>query len=110
MADKRSYKRKINRSTIKFGEESCDKTAFTSNLTPAGFFLRTHRVYPPGKRLRFEFRTPQGGVVNVVGRVIHATRVPVQFAGLRKNGMGVEIIGHNEDYLDLLKALKINPK
>jgi len=107
MADKRRHKRKINRSTIKFGEESCDKTAFTSNLTPSGFFLRTNRVYPPGKHLRFEFRTPQGVVVNVEGRVVHATRVPVHFAGLRKSGMGIEIIGENEAYLDLLKGLKI---
>jgi len=108
MADKRRHKRKISRNPIKFGEETCDKTAFTSNLTPAGFFLRTNRVYPPGKLLRFEFHTPQGTVVKISGRVVYATRVPTQFAGLRKNGMGIEIIGENADYLDLLKTLKIN--
>ncbi len=108
MADKRRHKRKIRRSTIKFGEDTCDKTAFTSNLTPTGFFLRTNRVYPPGRILRFEFRTPDGKIVNVTGRVVHATRVPLHFAGLRKNGMGIEIESGREAYRNLLTSLKIS--
>ncbi|NOY52591.1 MAG: hypothetical protein GXP58_03105 [Deltaproteobacteria bacterium] len=110
MANKRRHKRRINRSTIKFGEEVCDKTAFTSNLTPEGFFLRTNRVYPPGRTLRFEFRSPAGEIVNVTGKVVHATRVPIHFAGLRKNGMGIEIVGENEAYRNLLESLKIGGK
>jgi hypothetical protein len=108
--DKRNQTRKISRNTVKFGEKSCDKMAITSNLAPDGFFLRTNRVSPPGKLLHFEFRSPDGKVVNVSGRVVHANRVPPQLSRVCRSGMGIRIEGDRNDYLQLLEMLRVQVK
>ncbi len=107
MVDKRREKRKISRTKIKFGDETCDKTAFTSNLSPKGFFVRTNRVHRPDTVLQFEFVLSDGEVVHIEGRVVHASRVPANLARLRRCGMGIEIIEENQNYINMLKSLNI---
>jgi Tfp pilus assembly protein PilZ len=107
MADKRREKRKISRTKIKFGDETCEKTAFTSNLSPKGFFVRTNRVFQPDTVLQFEFVLSDGEVVHIEGRVAHASRVPAHLARLRRCGMGIEIVKEDHNYINLLKTLNI---
>lgn len=108
MSEKRRAKRKINRIRIRFGEGKCDKTAFTSNLSATGFFIRTNRPYPPGTILQFEVQNTNGKVVLLNGRVVHASRAPSQISRVRRSGMGILLMDKSEEYLDFLKNLKRN--
>jgi len=107
MPEKRKNKRKISRTQIKFGNKSCDKTAFTSNLSTKGFYVRTNRAHPPDTILQFAFHLSDGTVVEINGRVIHASRAPSQIARIRRSGMGIEIVDGKDEYLKLLKYLNI---
>ena len=107
MVEKRKARRKISRTQVRFGETECDKIAFTSNLSRDGFFVRTNRSLPPGRLLFFEFQLSDGRRIRVQGRVVHASRNPAQMARVRRSGMGIEIVGDKETYLEILRDLKL---
>lgn len=107
MAEKRENKRKICRTRVKFGKTACEKTAFTGNLSPNGFFVRTNRPYSPGTVLHFEFQGTDGARVSVKGRVMHAKRLPPQFSVIQKSGMGIEIVGEKKGYIEFLRSMNL---
>lgn len=106
MPEKRRATRKISRTKIRFGQGKCDKTAFTSNLSAIGFFIRTHRPFAPGTVLQFEIEHPNGNMIRLNGQVVHASRAPSQISRVRRSGMGIALLEKSEEYLDLLKNLR----
>ncbi|OIP65847.1 MAG: hypothetical protein CO150_06565 [Nitrospirae bacterium CG_4_9_14_3_um_filter_53_35] len=106
MSEKRRVARKISRTRIRFGQGRCDKTAFTSNLSVNGFFIRTNRPFAPGTLLEFEIDHPNGHVIRLEGQVVHASRTLASISRVRRSGMGIELLEKPEEYLDYLKNLR----
>ncbi|MBI5026073.1 MAG: PilZ domain-containing protein [Nitrospirae bacterium] len=99
----RGAKRVIKRLEIKFYAGGASYTGITSNLSESGLFIRTFRGVVPGSILDMELMLPDGNVLKLSGKVIRT--VKTQFRS-EKNGMGIKLIGHPDQYLEFLKTFQ----
>jgi len=91
MGDKRLFKRIRKTLQVSIRSDSGTHTALTEDISAAGFFIKTQKVYPPGTILEISLKGPSD-TVEISCRVVWARKVPSNLFHLaNKNGMGVLI-------------------
>ena len=100
-------KRKIRRKRVRLAVhmEPGGVVTMTGDLCPGGVFLYSARVHKPGTAVRLVLRTPSG-LVEAGGVVRWSKRVPAQFVGHVRGGMGIEFVWLSEDLRHYLAALE----
>jgi len=92
MGDKRLFK--SIQKTLKVSirpEAGSEYTALTDDLSAAGFFIKTQKVFPHGTILEVSLKEATKPIV-IICRVVWARKVPSNLFHLaNKNGMGVLI-------------------
>jgi hypothetical protein len=101
---KRQHKRIPKRLPVKFGVSEPDIIGFTSDLSPVGMFIRTNRGLPPKTLINIALEIPSGEIIPLKGVVKRAVKYSSHLGGIMKNGMGIEIEGINEGYLQFVKG------
>jgi len=97
--EKRSKNRIGKRLIVKFGTDKLDRLGFTEDVSPAGLFIKTNIVSPPGTQLRIELTLPDNRTIMVAGVVMWAKQVPASLVRFtKKNGMGLRLTQFGEDY------------
>jgi len=91
MADKRLFKRIKKTLQISIRAESGTFNALTEDVSAAGFFIKTQKVFPPGTILEISLKG-SAEPIEMSCRVVWARKVPSNLFHLaNKNGMGVLI-------------------
>lgn len=104
MPKKRRYKRIIKRLPVKFGASDANMIGFTSDVSPAGLFIRTSRGLPPETHITIDLEIPSGEIISIEGIVKRTIKYSSYLGNIMKNGMGVELEGNNDNYLRFLKS------
>lgn len=91
MEKRTGIKRLKKRLTVRFGQGTADKVAFTEDMSPAGIFLKTAQIIQPGRPVNVLFELDQE-TVHLEGMVAWAKKVPPTMLRVaRKCGMGIRI-------------------
>jgi len=91
MSDKRLFKRIKKTLQISISSASGTHSALTEDVSAAGFFIKTQKVFPPGTILEISLKGT-AEPVEMSCRVVWARKVPSNLFHLAsKNGMGVLI-------------------
>lgn len=107
---KRQHKRYIKRCETEFISNNITYRGISSNFSLKGLFIRTKYPLPPGSVVDITIIIQENLVSRIKGRVIRAEKdltgkivgVP-GFTG--KNGMGIEVIERDVNYLHLIRTL-----
>lgn len=104
MSDKRLFKRIKKSLQVSIRSENGTQKALTEDVSAAGFFIKTQKVFPPGTILNITLKGPSENI-ELSGRVVWARKVPSNLFHLAsKNGMGVlitEFIRGEDEYHNL---------
>jgi len=108
VAEKRAIKRRFRRLNAVFGESEPVYHGFTIDISEAGIFLKSNKVFPPRTVLNVELSLPDNVVVIFQGMVIWAKLVPPHLVHVVKKagGMGIRIIkfvGGEREYHKLVE-------
>ena len=108
MEDKRQDKRFIRRCETEFAVDGITHRGITSNLSLNGLFISTNRSFPLDTILDIVIHLPDGSTAKLKGMVRRALKTPTgKITGTRlkplKNGMGVEVIENDDNYLEVIK-------
>ncbi len=91
MSDKRLFKRIKKTLQINICASGGTYSALTEDVSAAGFFIKTQKVFPPGTILEISLKGT-AEPVEMTCRVVWARKVPSNLFHLAsKNGMGVLI-------------------
>ena len=99
--NKRNTNRKTRRLEVKVILNEKIYTAFTSNLSEGGLFVRTMKGYSPGTVLDLELYLPSGETIKLRGTVKWGVKTP---SPQIKNGMGIELIDIPPKYIEFFKS------
>lgn len=77
-------------------------SGISSDLSESGLFIRTRHGLTPGSRLDIEVYLPEGKICRIKGIVRRTVKTSLSAL---KNGMGIEIIEKDQNYLDFVKTL-----
>lgn len=100
---KRRHKRVVKRLLVKFGVSDTNTVGFTSDVSPAGMFIRTNKGLPPETVINISLEIPSGDIIILKGIVKRVIKYSSQLGGIMKNGMGIQLLENNENYLRFLK-------
>jgi len=75
-------------------------TGITSDLSAGGLFIRTQHGLVPGSFLDIEIYLPEKKVCRLKGIVRRTIKTPLTAL---KNGMGIELIERDQNYLEFLR-------
>lgn len=109
MSDKRVFKRIKKTLQVTISSENGTHSALTEDVSAAGFFIKTQKVFPPGSILNISLKGPSD-TIEMSCRVVWARKVPSNLFHLAsKNGMGVLIteFQKGEDEYHLLYQKKV---
>ena len=87
---------------LKFSDGGADVTAFSSNLSNEGLFIRTRKAYPPGTKLKIILEADSNSVIELEGEVAWSLKTG---SSSFKNGMGIKLTSVPPTYTDLVKKL-----
>jgi len=110
MANRRKMRRFIRRCSVEFTVGGVKHTGVSSDFSLGGLFIRTNYPYAPGTVMEITIVLPDGMFSHVMARVTRANKSAVvrgaatQMKQL-KNGMGVEILEKDANYLHLIRDL-----
>jgi hypothetical protein len=82
---------------VRYGLGRPDKTAFTTNISKTGAFLRTNQVLKPGTTIQVEFVFPDQPF-SLWAQVMWSKKVPAQMAHILLCGMGVRFINPGPEW------------
>ena len=110
MINRRKHKRYIRRCEIEFTSDGVSYSGIASDFSLNGLFIRTNYPLPPGSVLNLTVHLPGGVTSQLTTRVIRKWRTatgkvigsPVKTA---KNGMGVEIIKKDINFLHFIRSI-----
>ncbi len=110
MKEKRQNKRFIKLCETEFTVDGITHRGMSSNLSLDGHFINTKRSFPPDTLLDIVIHLPNGSTSKLKGRVRRALKTLTgNVLGTTvksfKNGMGVEIIEKDANYLELMRSL-----
>ncbi len=110
MADNRDQKRFIKRLNTDFSVDGVTRKGVSSNFSIKGLFIRTNYPYTPDTLLDIVIHLPNGQVSKIKGRVKRSLKTSlgrVMGAPVKslKNGMGIEIVERDANYLHLIRNL-----
>lgn len=97
--DKRHLPRNKRRLLVRYGVEKTDRSAYTQNISEAGLFVRTNRVFKPATTVHLEIHFP-GELFHLWGRVAWAKKVPPQLAHILACGMGIRYLDPPVEFLE----------
>ena len=97
MREKQHHPRKRGRIRTRYGVDALERSAFTSNLSVSGAFLRTNMVYRPGTTIQLELTFPDE-TVQVWAQVIWSKKVPPQLAQTLHCGMGIRFVNAGPEW------------
>ncbi|MBI5639985.1 MAG: PilZ domain-containing protein [Nitrospirae bacterium] len=110
MANKREQRRFIKRCEVEFTADNVTVRGISSDFSLTGLFIRTNHPLPPDTVFDMVIYLPDGTPLKLKGKTVRAAKMgtgrvigtPVKSM---KNGMGVEIIEKNADYLHFMRSL-----
>jgi hypothetical protein len=110
MADDREQKRFIKRLNTDFSVDGVKRKGVSSNFSINGLFIRTNYPYTPDTLIDIVIHLPDDNVCKIKGSVRRASKTslgrvigaPVKSL---KNGMGIEIVESDSNYLHLIRDL-----
>jgi len=110
MEKKRKKRRFIKRCSVEFEVDGVKRTGISSDFSLGGLFIRTNYPYPPDTVMEITIGLPDGTKSKVMARVRRASKSALgKVMGTPskqyKNGMGVEILTKDENYLHLIRML-----
>lgn len=110
MADKRQHKRFIKRCVVEFVVDGSKYTGISSDFSLNGLFIRTKYPLIPDTMLHVAVYLPDGRVSKLTVKVKRAAKTAtgrVMGTPVRslKDGMGVEIIERDVNYLHFIRSL-----
>jgi hypothetical protein len=97
---KRFCKRFTKRLEVTFSSGGSKYTGISSDLSAGGLFIRTQNGLAPGNIIDIEVYLPEEKICYLKGIVRRTVKTPVS---LVKNGMGVELIERDSNYVDFLR-------
>lgn len=97
---KRFCKRFTKRLEVTFSSRGSKYTGISSDLSAGGLFIRTQNGLAPGNIIDIEIYLPEEKVCRLKGIVRRTVKSP-HF--LVKNGMGIELMERDSNYVDFLK-------
>ena len=109
MGEKREFKRYRKRCETEVAVDGVTRRGISSNLSLNGLFVSTNRPFPPDTILDIVIHLPNGSTSKLKGRVRRTLKSPIGKV-IRtpvkslKNGMGIEIIEKDDDYLEFIKS------
>ena len=82
----------------------------SSDFSLEGLFIRTNYPYIPGTIFDIVIHIPDGSVSKIKGKAVRALKTPTGMVigtpiKSLKNGMGIEIIERDANYLHLIRSL-----
>jgi hypothetical protein len=101
MSDKRKYARFTRMLEVEFSAGADKFTGITSNFSKKGIFIRTRYGLPAGALIDIVINLPGNKTSRVKGVVRRSVKAKTS---LVKNGMGVELIHRDANFLDFIKA------
>ncbi len=112
--NKRKHKRFIRRCETTFSAGGEEFRGISSDFSLAGMFIRTKNPFPPDTVLDIRVTLPDDSASQLTGLVRRASKNSTSsYIGsgpLRKNGMGVQLIETDGNYLDFLRSLIGHPQ
>ncbi len=110
MAEKRNQKRFIKRLNVDFTVDGITRTGVSSNFSINGLFIRTNHPYVADTVLDIVLYLPDGRKIKLKGKVARASKTDLgRIMGIpsnkMKNGMGIELIEKDVEYLKLIRDL-----
>jgi hypothetical protein len=96
------HQRFIRRLETEFVANGKHYRAISSDFSRSGLFVRTNRALVPGTELDIVIHLPNGFNAQLKGLVRRAIKTPVVSL---KNGMGIELISRDSNYISFLKEL-----
>jgi hypothetical protein len=110
MPEKRKHRRFIRRCGTEFTSGEVTRTGISSDFSLGGLFIRTNYPLPPDTLIDIIIFLPDGGKSKLKGKVRRSAKTqlgkvlgtPVKSL---KNGMGVEILERDANYLHLISGL-----
>lgn len=101
MSDKRKYKRFNRMLEVEFSAGADKLTGISSNFSKKGMFIRTRYGLPAGTLLDIAIHMPGNKISRVKGIVRRSVKTNT---ALVKNGMGVELIHRDSNFLEFIKT------
>ncbi len=92
----------IRRLETEFTADDKSYRGISSNLSISGLFIRTQHAFVPGTIVDIVIHLPDTADVKLKGRVKHASKTHIVSV---KNGMGIEIIQNNPEYISFIKSV-----
>ncbi|MBE0426783.1 MAG: PilZ domain-containing protein [Nitrospirae bacterium] len=107
--EKRRLKRYTERCETEFTAYNTTYRGLSDNFSLNGFFIRTIHLLPPGKIIDILIHLPDGSISQLKGKVVRDVETLFEKqTGTQKyvhNGMGVEIIEKDINYLHFVRSL-----
>lgn len=104
-------RRKSNRVTkrleVTFSSGALQFRGISSDLSTSGLFIRTQNGLMPGTMVEIEVYLPQHKLGRLKGIVRRTVKTSFSMV---KNGMGVELIETDQNYLDFVKSIHSEDK
>lgn len=102
MKTRRGNERFIRRLETEFTCDDKNYRGITSDLSINGLFIRTNHAFAPDTLIDIVIHLPDTADVKLKGRVIRSLKTPVVSL---KNGMGVEILENNPQFISFVKSV-----
>jgi uncharacterized protein (TIGR02266 family) len=102
MRQQRKHKRIVKRLETEFSAGGSDFRGISSDLSEGGLFVRTSKPFAPDTLVDLTIHLPGNMVTRLKGRVRWAIKIGQMSA---KNGMGIEIIESDQNFVNLLNTL-----
>lgn len=110
MKERRQHKRYIKHCEIEFTVENITYKGMSGDFSLNGLFISTDSTFPPDTILEIVIHLPDGVTSKIKGKVRTASKTPVGEATETNpesvvNGMGVEIIEKDINYIHFMSSL-----
>jgi hypothetical protein len=95
---------------VEFTSDGLTLRGISSDFSLKGLFIRTNHPYVPGTIFDIVIHIPDGSVSKIKGKAVRALKTPTGLVlgtptKSLKNGMGIEIIEKDANYLHLIRSL-----
>lgn len=104
---RRRSKRVTKRLEVAFSSGGLQFRGISSDLSSDGLFIRTQNGLMPGTVVEIEIYLPQHKLGRLKGIVRRTVKTSLSMV---KNGMGVELIERDQNYLDFVKSIHSEDK
>ena len=99
--EKRQHKRYTSRCEIEFSMDGATYRGISSNLSLSGLFIRTRKPFTADTVIDLMIHFPNGSTSKLKGITRRAIRNPLD----NQNGMGIELIEKDSNYLDFINSI-----